>query len=87
MQLTITEHDAFSDDLWILKLTEYVRDVVKTHKKPVVGICFGHQVLARALGARVGRSDGWEISSSKINLTDAGKELFGQDELVSILMR
>jgi anthranilate/para-aminobenzoate synthase component II len=77
------EHDAFGDDCWILTLTEYIRDVVKAHKKPVVGICFGHQVLARALGARVSRGEGWEISSSQINLTDAGKELFGQDQLVS----
>ncbi|KAJ5198529.1 uncharacterized protein N7498_007646 [Penicillium cinerascens] len=79
--LTGSKHDAFGDDCWILTLTEYIRDVLKAHKKPVVGICFGHQVLARALGARVGRGDGWEISPSEISLTDAGKKLFGQDQL------
>ncbi|KAJ5667821.1 uncharacterized protein N7477_006391 [Penicillium maclennaniae] len=79
--LTGSKHDAFSDDRWILTLTEYIHDVVKAHKKPVVGICFGHQILARALGKRVSRGDSWEISSSKITLTDAGKELFGKDEL------
>lgn len=65
-------------------MTEYIRDVVQSHKKPVVGICFGHQILARALQKRVGRGDGWEISSSEICLTDAGKELFNQDKLVSL---
>lgn len=81
--ICLTEHDAFGDDCWILTLTEYVRDVVQSHKKPVVGICFGHQILARALHARVGRGECWEISSSEICLTDAGKELFDQDKIVS----
>lgn len=79
-------HDAFGDDRWILTLTEYIRDVVQSHKKPVVGICFGHQILARALHKRVGRGDSWEISSSEICLTDAGKELFDQEKIVSLFI-
>lgn len=49
----------------------------------VVGICFGHQIIGRALGARVGRSpEGWEIAVDEINLTETGKELFGKEVLV-----
>lgn len=78
-----SEHDCFADDPWIVSLTEYVRGVLEDYKKPVVGICFGHQIIARALGARVGRGDGgWEISVDEITLTDAGKQLFGKDKLV-----
>jgi GMP synthase-like glutamine amidotransferase len=57
---------------------------VLTYKKPVVGVCFGHQILARALGARVGRNKlGWEVSVEELTLTEAGKELFGKGTLVS----
>lgn len=50
-----------------------------------MGICFGHQILARALGARIGRSpDGWEIAVDNVNLTPSGKKLFGKDVLVCL---
>lgn len=40
--------------------------------------------MARALGAKVGRGDGWEISVDSMDLTDVGKEVFGKDKLVSL---
>lgn len=79
--MTGSKHDSFADEPWILKLVEYVQTVFEA-QKPIVGICFGHQILARAMGARVGRSDrGWEVSADHIDLTEAGTALFNKGSL------
>lgn len=80
-----TEHDAFSDAPWIVSLTRYIADIFQQTQKPIIGICFGHQIVARALGARVGRSTaGWEVAVDSVTLNETGKELFGKDTLVNI---
>lgn len=48
---------------WILALRRFVRDVLDRHV-PVVGICFGHQLLGQELGAPVGPADnGWSLGA------------------------
>jgi GMP synthase-like glutamine amidotransferase len=83
MQLTLQEHTAYNDEPWIAKLVEYVSGPLKTGSKPVVGICFGHQIIWRALGAELGGNPaGWEISVSDVQLSEDGQRLFGIPNLV-----
>lgn len=84
-KLTFTEFTAFHDDPWILKLVDFVSKVYTTTKKPIVGICFGHQIIGRALGANVGLSPGgWEICVDRINLNETGQKLLGVSSLVCL---
>jgi hypothetical protein len=77
--------NSFDDDIWILKLVDFIKKILFEQKRVrLVGVCFGHQIIGRALGQKVGRSEGgWEISVTPMQLTAKGKEVFGVEELVS----
>lgn len=40
------------------------------------GVCFGHQIIARALGGKTIPGEKWELSHTEIKLNDIGKTLF-----------
>jgi GMP synthase-like glutamine amidotransferase len=57
--LTGSRADAFSDAPWVVALREQVTQLLARRHK-LVGICFGHQLIALCLGAPVGRApQGW----------------------------
>ncbi len=53
--VTGSPDDAFGTGDWVVALSQFIRDVYQSGEK-MVGICFGHQVLAHALGGRVERA-------------------------------
>ncbi|KAL4349442.1 hypothetical protein AHAS_Ahas10G0042400 [Arachis hypogaea] len=54
-------NDAHGNDPWIHQLLNLLQKLNSINKK-VLGICFGHQILGRALGGKVCRSpSGWDI--------------------------
>ena len=55
---------------WIDQLVDFVREIDQ-QKIKFVGICFGHQLLAKALGGRVEKSPrGWGVGVSFNHITD-----------------
>jgi GMP synthase-like glutamine amidotransferase len=57
--LTGSRADAFSQEPWVLELRQRVEQLLQA-KKRLVGVCFGHQLIALCLGAQVGRApQGW----------------------------
>jgi GMP synthase (glutamine-hydrolysing) len=66
--ITGSKHDAFADDDWIVHLRDYCQALYKA-KKPIIGICFGHQLLAHALGGQAGRANrGWGLGIMQYEL-------------------
>lgn len=52
---------AYHAEEWIAALLQFIRDL-EASAQPLVGICFGHQAIAQALGGKVEKSDrGWGI--------------------------
>jgi len=59
--VTGSRHAVYDDLPWIAPLKAFLRTCL-AEGVPVVGICFGHQILAEAMGGRVEKSaKGWGV--------------------------
>ena len=57
--ITGSRHGVYEDHPWIAPLEQLILDI-QAAGRPLIGICFGHQIVAQALGGRVERAaTGW----------------------------
>lgn len=59
--ITGSRHGAYEDHAFIPPLETLIREI-RDAGRPLVGICFGHQMIAQALGGRVEKfAGGWSV--------------------------
>ena len=80
-------HLSVYDDIdWIINLKSFVKEIHNTNKK-YIGICFGHQMLAEALGGKVEKAKiGWSIGVQTFNITKQEEWMDPFKEEISLLM-
>ncbi|KAJ5582719.1 hypothetical protein N7535_001339 [Penicillium sp. DV-2018c] len=77
--ITGSVYDAHGNNEWILKLLELLKTLwIKRPDFRFLGVCFGHQLLARLLGGsiRPAPTQDWELGHCSIMLTPVGQRLF-----------
>lgn len=68
--ITGSKHGAYEDHPWIPPLEDLIRDIAQ-HDLPLIGVCFGHQIIAQALGGKVEKfSDGWAVGATAYQVGD-----------------
>ena len=74
--LTGSHSGAYEELQWIRDLEAWIRRADEL-KVPLLGICFGHQVIATALGGAVTMNPkGWEIGAHSFTLNASGQDVF-----------
>ena len=83
--ITGSRHGAYEDHPFIKPLEEFIRRAY-AEKVPMVGICFGHQIIAQALGGKVEKfKGGWAVGPQDYDFggTPVTLNAWHQDQVVA----
>lgn len=73
--VTGSKFGAYEDHDWIPRLEDFLRAAFAA-AVPIVGICFGHQILAQALGGKVEKfSGGWSVGVENYAFDDFAEDV------------
>jgi GMP synthase-like glutamine amidotransferase len=82
--ITGSKFGAYEDHAWIPPLEDFIRASYAAHV-PMVGICFGHQIIAQAMGGRVEKfTKGWAVGATDYDFggTNVRLNAWHQDQVV-----
>lgn len=84
--ITGSRHGAYEDHPWIPPLEALIREI-RDKGQPLIGVCFGHQIIAQALGGKVEKfKGGWAVGPTEYDLD--GKRVtvnaWHQDQVVAL---
>lgn len=66
--ITGSRHGAYEDHPFIAPLEAFIREA-HAQGIPMVGICFGHQIMAQAMGGKVEKFDkGWSVGATDYDM-------------------
>lgn len=83
--ITGSRHGVYEDHDWLPPLEQIIRDIVSA-ERPIVGVCFGHQVIAKALGGVVEKYDGgWAIGPQTYDFDQGTRviQAWHQDQVIT----
>ncbi|KAN0035061.1 hypothetical protein ACTA71_004316 [Dictyostelium dimigraforme] len=70
--------NAYDQDEWIVLLKQRIVELANNNIK-IFGICFGHQIIAEALGGKCEKNEkGWEIGQHSIKLEKKVSNIFSK---------
>jgi GMP synthase (glutamine-hydrolysing) len=84
--ITGSRHGAYEDLPFIAPLEDLIRDIAAAGR-PLVGVCFGHQIIAQALGGRVIKyPGGWALGLRRyrVGAADLSLHAWHQDQVVEL---
>lgn len=84
--VTGSKHGAYEDHDWIPPLEHLIREI-RDANLPLVGSCFGHQIIAQALGGTVEKfHDGWSVGKTSYRAGDRDLTLnaWHQDQVTAL---
>lgn len=83
--ITGSRHGTYEDHAWISPLEDLIR-AIHAAGLPMVGICFGHQIIAQALGGKVVKHPGgWRVGATQYDIEDRPFTLnaWHQDQVIT----